>query len=104
MKFHLPGGFAYLVAVIDWYSHKVLAWRISNTQDNRFCVDRLEDALRTHDTQDIFNSDQGNPFTSDAFTGRLKEQGIAISIDGRGRTLDNIFVEHLWRSTKHEGV
>jgi len=104
LKFHLPGGFAYLVAVIDWYSHKVLAWRISNTQDNRFCVDCLEEALRTHGTPDIFNRDQGSPFTSDAFTGRMKEQGIAISMDGRGRALDNIFVERLWRSVKYEDV
>lgn len=100
----LPSGFAYLVAVIDWYSRKVLAWQISNTQDNRFCVDCLEEALRTHGTPDIFNSDQGSQFTSDAFTGRLKEQGIAISMDGRGRALDNIFVERLWRSVKYEDV
>jgi putative transposase len=100
----LARGFVYLVAVIDWYSRKVLAWRVSNTLDSGFCVDCLEQALRTHGYPEIFNSDQGCQFTSDAFTGVLKRHGIAISMDGRGRALDNIFVERLWRSVKYEDV
>jgi putative transposase len=100
----LEHGFAYLVAVIDWYSRRVLSWRLSNTLEAGFCVDCLEDALRRHGRPEIFNSDQGSPFTSDAFTGVLLDAGIAISMDGRGRALDNIFVERLWRSVKHEDV
>jgi putative transposase len=100
----LAHGFAYLVAVIDWYSRKVLSWRISNSMDALFCVDCLEDALRAHGSPEIFNSDQGSQFTSDAFTGVLKCEGITISMDGRGRAFDNIFVERLWRSVKHEDV
>ena len=100
----LARGFAYLVAIIDWYSRKVLSWRISNTLDAAFCVDCLEEALHTHGKPEIFNSDQGSQFTSQAFTGVLKREGIAISMDGRGRALDNIFVERLWRSVKHEDV
>lgn len=100
----LAHGFAYLVAIIDWYSRRVISWRISNTLESVFCVDCLEDALRTHGMPDIFNSDQGSQFTSDAFTGVLKREGIAISMDGRGRVFDNIFVERLWRSVKHEDV
>ena len=100
----LAYGFAYLVAVIDWYSRKVLAWRLSNTLDSGFCVDCLEQTLRMFGTPEIFNTDQGCQFTSDAFTGVLTGHGIAISMDGRGRALDNIFVERLWRSVKHEDV
>lgn len=100
----LPRGFVYLVAVIDWYSRKVLAWRVSNTLDSGFCVDCLEQALRVYGAPEIFNSDQGCQFTAEAFTGKLTEYGIAISMDGRGRALDNIFVERLWRSVKHEDV
>lgn len=100
----LAQGFVYLVAVIDWYSRKVLAWRVSNTLDSGFCVDCLEQALQTYGTPEIFNTDQGCQFTSEAFTGVLKTHGIAISMDGRGRALDNIFVERLWRSVKHEDV
>ena len=100
----LARGFAYLVAVIDWYSRKVLAWRLSNTLDSEFCVDCLEQALRSYGTPEIFNTDQGCQFTSEAFTGVLKLHGIAISMDGRGRALDNIFVERLWRSVKHEDI
>jgi putative transposase len=100
----LPRGFVYLVAVIDWYSRKVLAWQLSNTLDSGFCVDCLEQALHAYGTPEIFNTDQGCQFTSDAFTGALKARGIAISMDGRGRALDNIFVERLWRSVKHEDV
>ena len=96
----LARGFVYLVAVIDWYSRRVLSWRISNSMDASFCVDCLEDALRVHGRPEVFNSDQGAQFTSNAFTGVLKREGIAISMDGRGRALDNIFVERLWRSAK----
>ncbi len=100
----LARGFVYLVAVIDWYSRKVLAWRLSNTLDSGFCVDCLEQSLRAYGTPEIFNTDQGCQFTSDAFTGVLNLHGISISMDGRGRALDNIFVERLWRSVKHEDV
>jgi putative transposase len=100
----LARGFVYLVAVIDWYSRKVLAWRVSNTLDSGFCVDCLGQALRAYGNPEIFNSDQGSQFTSEAFTGVLKGHGIAISMDGRGRALDNIFVERLWRSVKYEDV
>jgi putative transposase len=100
----LTRGFAYLAAVIDWYSRKVLAWRLSNTLDSGFCVDCLEQSLRAYGTPEIFNTDQGCQFTSDAFTGVLKAHEIALSMDGRGRALDNIFVERLWRSVKHEDV
>jgi putative transposase len=100
----LARGFVYLVAVIDWYSRKVLAWRVSNTLDGGFCVDCLGQALQDHGLPEIFNSDQGCQFTSEAFTGALKARGITISMDGRGRALDNIFVERLWRSVKHEDV
>jgi putative transposase len=100
----LARGFAYLVAIIDWYSRRVLSWRISNSMDASFCVDCLEDALREFGQPEVFNSDQGSQFTSAAFTGVLKREGVAISMDGRGRALDNIFVERLWRSVKHEDV
>jgi putative transposase len=100
----LARGFVYLVTVIDWYSRKVLAWRVSNTLDSGFCVDCLGQALQDFGLPEIFNSDQGCQFTSEAFTGALKAQGIAISMDGRGRALDNIFVERLWRSVKYEDV
>jgi putative transposase len=100
----LARGFAYLVAVIDWYSRKVLAWRLSNTLDAGFCVDCLEQSLHAYGTPEIFNTDQGCQFTSEAFTDVLKSHDIAISMDGRGRALDNIFVERLWRSVKHEDV
>ena len=100
----LAHGFAYLVAIIDWYSRRVLSWRTSNSMEAVFCVDCLEAALRIHDRPEIFNSDQGSQFTSEAFTGVLKREGINISMDGRGRAFDNIFVERLWRSVKHEDV
>ena len=100
----LPQGFAYLVAIIDWYSRRVLSWRISNSMEAVFCVDCLEDALRHHGQPEIFNSDQGAQFTSAAFTDVLKREGVVISMDGRGRAFDNIFVERLWRSVKHEDV
>lgn len=100
----LPRGFVYLVAIIDWYSRKVLSWRLSNTMDAAFCVDALEDALRLYGAPEVFNSDQGSQFTSEAFTGVLKTHEIKISMDGRGRAFDNIFVERLWRSVKYEDV
>ncbi len=100
----LAHGFVYLVAVIDWYSRKVLSWRISNTLDTAFCVDCLEEALQRYGNPEIFNTDQGCQFTSESFTGVLRAHGIAISMDGRGRALDNIFVERLWRSVKYEDV
>ena len=100
----LAHGFVYLVAIIDWYSRRVLSWRISNTLDTAFCVDCLEEALQRYGNPEIFNTDQGCQFTSENFTGVLKAHGIAISMDGRGRALDNIFVERLWRSVKYEDV
>jgi putative transposase len=100
----LAHGFAYLVAIIDWYSRRVLAWRLSNTLEAGFCVECLEDALRVHGRPEIFNTDQGSQFTSTAFTRTLLEAGVAISMDGRGRALDNIFVERLWRSVKDEDI
>lgn len=96
-------GFVYLVAVVDWYSRYVLAWQLSNTLDTRFCLDALEAALRWG-VPEIFNTDQGVQFTSQAFTQRLEQAGIRISWDGRGRALDNIFVERLWRTVKWEEV
>ena len=96
-------GFMYLVVIMDWYSRYVLSWRLSNTLDADFCVDALEEALGKGRPQ-IFNTDQGSQFTSDAFTGMLLEHGIEISMDGKGRYLDNIFVERLWRSVKYEEV
>ena len=100
----LNGGFVYLVAVIDWYSRKVLRLRISNTLDTVFCVDCWEAALQRYGNPEIFNPDQGCQFTSESFTGVRKANGIALSMDGRGRALDNIFVARLWRSVKYEDV
>ena len=100
----LARGFVYLVAIIDWYSRKVLSWRLSNTMDSAFCIDCLEQALQIYGRPEIFNSDQGSQFTSEAFTSVLKANGIMISMDGRGRALDNIFVERLWRNVKYEDV
>jgi len=100
----MANGFLYLVAVIDWASRAVLAWRLSNTMDSAFCVEALEEALQNHGKPRIFNTDQGAQFTSAAFTGELEAAGIAISMDGRGRFMDNIFIERLWRSIKYEEV
>jgi putative transposase len=97
-------GFLYLMAIIDWASRAVLSWRLSNTMDTSFCVAALEDALLRHGKPRIFNTDQGAQFTSAAFTGALQAAGIAISMDGRGRFMDNIFIERLWRSIKYEEV
>jgi putative transposase len=99
----LQGGFVYLVAVMDWFSRYVLSWAISITMDTAFCVEALDQALG-HGHPEIFNTDQGVQFTSQAFTARLKEGGIRISMDGRGRALDNVFVERLWRTVKYEEV
>jgi putative transposase len=97
-------GFLYLVAIMDWASRKVLSWRLSNTMDTEFCVDALEEALSLHGTPEIFNTDQGAQFTSDAFTSVLKDAGVRISMDGKGRWIDNVFIERLWRSLKYEEV
>jgi putative transposase len=97
-------GFLYLIAVMDWYSRKVLSWRLSNTMDTRFCVEALEDALSLHGRPEIFNTDQGSQFTSFDFTDILKDHGIKISMDGKGRWMDNVFIERLWRSMKYECV
>jgi len=99
----LRHGFLYLVAVMDWYSRHVLSWRLSNTLDVGFCLEALDEALSVKQPE-IFNSDQGSQFTSSVFTGRLELHGVAISMDGRGRALDNVFVERLWRSVKYEEV
>lgn len=99
----MPHGFMYLVAIIDWYSRYVLSWRLSNTLDVDFCLEALEDAL-SYGTPEIFNTDQGSQFTSLAFTGRLNDARIRISMDGRGRALDNVFVERLWCSVKYEDI
>ena len=90
-------GFVYLVCVMDWYSRKVLSWRISNTLDKEFCVEALEEALYVYDEAEIFNTDQGGQFTSDGFTGMLLGRGIDISMDGKGSWRGNVFVERLWR-------
>lgn len=99
----LHRGFMYLVAVIDWYSRYVLAWQLSNTLDGQFCLDGLETALG-HATPEIFNTDQGVQFTARAFTTRLEAAGIRVSMAGRGRALDNVFIERLWRSLKYEDI
>jgi putative transposase len=103
---YVPIGtsFLYLVAVIDWASRAVLAWRLSNTMDSSFCVDALEEALARFGQPEIFNTDQGSQFTGAAFTGVLVAAGIRISMDGRGRWMDNVFIERLWRSLKYEDV
>jgi putative transposase len=99
----LRHGFLYLVAVMDWYSRYVLSWRLSNTLTGSFCLEALDEAL-SHAQPEIFNSDQGSQFTATAFTSRLETQGVAISMDGRGRAIDNVFIERLWRSVKYEEV
>ena len=100
----LSQGFVYLVAIIDWYSRYVLSWSVSVTLESGFCMEALDQAIRMHGKPEIFNSDQGSQFTSLDFTGRLQLEGIQISMDGRGRALDNIFIERLWRSVKYEEV
>ena len=102
---YLPmvGGFMYLVAIMDWYSRYVISWRLSNSMDKAFCLDALDEALSCG-RPSIFNSDQGAQFTSQEFTERLVSNGIAISMDGRGRALDNVFIERFWRSLKYEEI
>ena len=100
----MQGGYAYLCAVIDWHSRCVLSWERSNTLDASFCVRALERALAEHGTPDIFNTDQGCQFTSAEFTAVLLAHGIKISMDGKGRCMDNVFVERLWRTVKYEEV
>ena len=97
-------GFCYLVAIMDWASRMVLSWRVSNTLDSAFCVDALEDAIAKYGCPWIFNTDQGSQFTSEAFTGTLKSSGIRISMDGKGRWMDNVFIERLWKSVKYEDI
>jgi putative transposase len=99
----MPQGFMYLTAVIDWYSRYVLSWRLSNTLDGEFCLEALEEAL-SQGCPEVFNTDQGAQFTSASFTGRLEAAGIQVSMDGKGRCLDNVFVERLWRTVKYEYV
>lgn len=99
----LRHGWLYLVAVLDWYSRQVLSWRLSNTLDGHFCQEALEEALSRGKPQ-VFNTDQGCQFTARSYTSRLEAAGVAISMDGRGRALDNVFIERLWRSVKHEEV
>jgi len=100
----LRGGFAYLVAIIDWYSRFVLSWEVSTSMEKEFCISSLKSALRRFGRPDIFNTDQGAQFTSKAYTDILKDNDVLISMDGRGRALDNIFIERLWRSVKYEEV
>ena len=97
-------GFVYLAAVVDWFSRRVLAWKLSITMEASFCIEALEEALSKNEKPQIFNTDQGSQFTSEAFTGRLKEEGIKISMDGKGRWRDNVFVERIWKSIKYEEV
>jgi putative transposase len=97
-------GFVYLAAVVDWYSRRVLAWRLSITMEAAFCVEALEEALARHGKPDVFNTDQGSQFTGQDFTGVLLKAGVAISMDGKGAWRDNVFVERLWRSIKYEEI
>ncbi len=99
----LAQGFMYLAAILDWFSRYVLAWRLSNTLDGSFCLDMLDEALR-RGRPEVFNTDQGVQFTAQAWTGRLEAAGVAVSMDGKGRCLDNVFVERLWRTVKYEEV
>ena len=99
----MPQGWMYLTVVMDWYSRYVLSWRLSNTLDGLFCLEALEEALRDG-TPEIFNTDQGVQYTAEAFTGRLQAAGVRVSMDGRGRWMDNVFVERLWRTVKYEHV
>ena len=97
-------GFMYLVVILDWHSRRVLAWRLSNTLETDFCLEALDEALRRFGKPEVFNTDQGVQFTCDAFTRVLKDHAIDISMDGKGRWVDNVFVERLWRSVKYEDV
>ena len=99
----LRNGYVYLTAVMDWYSRYVLSWRLSNCLEGSFCLEALDEAL-THAKPEVFNTDQGSQFTSAAFVNRLLDRGVAVSMDGRGRALDNVFIERLWRSVKHQEI
>lgn len=99
----MASGFLYLAATIDWFSRYVVAWRLSNTLDGSICLEMLDDALR-RGRPAVFNTDQGVLFTAEAFTGRLESAGVAVSMDGRGRALDNVFVKRLWRAVKYEDI
>ena len=100
----LARGFAYLVAIVDLYSRKVLAWRVSNAMTSEFCVEALEEALAFYGAPEIFNTDQGSQFTDEDFTAPLLAKGVRVSMDGKGRWVDNVFVERLWRSVKYEDI
>jgi len=100
----MPKGFLYLVAIMDWSTRAVLSWRLSNTMDTSFCIDALNEALSRYGTPEIFNTDQGSQFTDDDFTAVLKAAKVKISMDGKGRWMDNVFIERLWRSLKYECV
>lgn len=100
----MPRGFMYLIAIMDWHSRTVLAWRLSNTMDTHFCTEALEEAIKTYGTPEIFNTDQGSQFTSLEWTRLLQKHNIRISMDGKGRWMDNVFIERLWRSLKYECV
>jgi putative transposase len=100
----MPNGFMYLTAVMDWHSRYVLSWKLSNTLDVEFCLEALEEALRRGGCPEVFNTDQGVQYTSPSFTGRLESAGAQVSMDGKGRWLDNVFVERLWRTVKYEYV
>ena len=97
-------GFVYLIAIVDWFSRRVLAWRLSITLETNFCIEALEEALARFGSPEIFNTDQGCQFTSAEWTGRLLDLGVKISMDGRGRWMDNVFIERLWRSIKYEEI
>ena len=99
----MASGFMYLAATIDWFSRYVVAWRLSNSLDGSFRLEMLDDAL-SQGRPEVFNTDQGVQFTAEAFTGRLESAGVAVSMDGRGRALDNVFVERLWRAVKYEHI
>jgi putative transposase len=99
----LTAGFMYLAAIIDWYSRYVIAWRLSNTLDGAFCLDMLDEAL-SQGRPEVFNTDQGAQFTAAVWTGRLESAGVQVSMDGKGRCLDNVFVERLWRTVKYEDI
>ncbi len=97
-------GFLYMVAIMDWATRRVLSWRLSNTMDTEFCIETLEDALKIHGRPEIFNTDQGSQFTSPRFTQILHDATVKVSMDGRGRWMDNVMIERLWRSLKYECV
>jgi putative transposase len=106
-EYYLPShgqGIFYLVAVMDWASRMVLSWKLSNTLDSSFCVNALEEAIANYGCPEIFNTDQGSQFTAEVFTNTLNSKGIAISMDGKGRWMDNVFIERLWKSVKYEDI